>query len=260
MKKVILMGLLISIFGFANAQKEQKKEIKTQVEITEGSTPGKKRVRIEKSINGKVEIIEKEIDAKDIEDGQSLTFIEDIQDTLIHDIKGEKQVRVIIKDSDERDFEWEEEGDGDSPRWYGSRDYARSRKENYNRRKGEFEFEMERLHDKMADLPNRLKGARLYELDDHIFKFNDATTIRSLDVFTNRPDTDVLNVRFYAPGEGDVSITVLDLKGNVEAKSTAKNFKGEYVGQLKLKKGAKGTFVVIVAQGEDGQTKKIKID
>lgn len=260
MKKVILLGLLVSTFGFVNAQNEQKKEIKTQVEIMESSTPGKKRVRIEKSINGKVEITEKEIDAKDIENGQSLSFLEGIQDTLIHDIKGEKQVRVIIKENDDRDFEWEEDGDGDSPRWYGSRDYARSRKENYNRRRGDFEFEMERLHDKMADLPNKLKGARLYELDDHIFKFNDNATIRSLDVFSNRPETDVLNVRFYAPSEGDVSITVLDLKGNLEAKTSAKNFKGEYVGQLKLKKGAKGTYVVIVAQGEDGQTKKIKID
>jgi hypothetical protein len=49
---------------------------------------------------------------------------------------------------------------------------------------------------------------------------------------------------------------VLNLKGEVIAKSESKNFQGEYVGQLKLNKKDIGTFVVLVSQGEDGATKK----
>jgi hypothetical protein len=32
------------------------------------------------------------------------------------------------------------------------------------------------------------------------------------------------------------------------------------VGQIKLSKGAKGTFFVIVSQGDDGVSRKVKID
>jgi hypothetical protein len=96
--------------------------------------------------------------------------------------------------------------------------------------------------------------------DDRWKKVKEPTTIRSVDVFTNKPETNVLNIRFYAPKLGDVNITVLDLQGNVKAKEDAKNFEGEYVGQIKLNKGTKGVFFVIVSQGEDGVSRKVKVD
>ncbi len=93
-----------------------------------------------------------------------------------------------------------------------------------------------------------------------LFSVFETDIIRSVDVFTNKPETNVLNIRFFAPKAGDVNITVLDLQGNVKAKEAAKNFEGEYVGQIKLGKGAKGTYFVIVSQGEDGISRKVKID
>jgi hypothetical protein len=109
-------------------------------------------------------------------------------------------------------------------------------------------------------MPNKLRNFDVEVFDERWKKVMEPTTIRSIDVFTNKPETNVLNVRFYAPKPGDVNITVLDLQGNVKAKEEAKNFEGEYVGQIKLSKGAKGTFFVIVSQGEDGVSRKVKID
>jgi hypothetical protein len=119
---------------------------------------------------------------------------------------------------------------------------------------------MDRLHDKLADIPYRLKGAKIYEFDDRMFKDGGPATIKAVDVFTNKPQTNVLNIRFFAPNEGDVKITVIDLNGKVVAKEDEKKFKGEYVGQIKLDKGSKGVFFVMIAQGEDGVSRKVRVD
>jgi hypothetical protein len=259
MKKLVCVMLVLgSVYAVQAQKKEIKKEIKT--EVTDSETPGKVKVRIEKNINGKVEVIEKEVDKGD---GQtSMMIIDENLDSLIEGEEGkqkviikkrrggEKDVEVII--DDEEDFEWMEEGSG----------YPQARRKSFNFDNGmrQFNFEMERLHDRMADIPYKLRGAKLYEFDDRILKINEEATVKSVDVFTNRPETNILNIRFYAPKEGDVNITVLDLAGKVVAKEDAKKFKGEYVGQIKLNKGAKGTYFVLISQGEDGVTRKVRID
>lgn len=67
-----------------------------------------------------------------------------------------------------------------------------------------------------------------------------------LDVFFNCFDVEIFNVKFYVFKEGDVNIMVVDLKGNVVLKFEVKVFKGEYVGQIKLKKVDLGVYFVIV--------------
>lgn len=257
MKKIIVLalGLTASFAAFAQ-NKEVKKEVK--VDVTNSDTPGKKKVRIEKKIDGKVEIIEKEIESNGMSDA---VIIDENLDTLIDGKEG-KKTKVIIKErkgdqdfdiriDDDRDFEWQEEGNfpGKRKRFYSFDDNMR-----------EFNFEMDRLHDKLADIPYRLKGAKIYEFDDRMFKDGGPATIKAVDVFTNKPQTNVLNIRFFAPEEGDVKITVLDLNGKVVAKEEEKKFKGEYVGQIKLDKGSKGVFFVMISQGEDGVSRKVRID
>jgi hypothetical protein len=254
MKKVIAVLVACTAFGNVVAQKKEiKKEIKT--EVMDSDTPGKKKVRIEKNVDGKVEITEKEIDVKD---GDSNVMILDNQlDTVIIDKKGggEKRVKVIVKGEGDEDFEWSEDnnvivGRGRFPK-DGSFPKGKMK---------EFHFEMDRLSDHMADIPYRIRNFDMEVFDDRMKKVMEPSTIRSVDVFTNKPETNVLNIRFFAPKAGDVNITVLDLQGNVKAKEEAKNFEGEYVGQIKLNKGAKGTYFVIVSQGEDGISRKVKID
>ncbi|MCP9761647.1 T9SS type A sorting domain-containing protein [Lacihabitans soyangensis] len=254
MKKVIMMGFASLMFLGAMAQnKEVRKEIKT--EVMDSDKPGKKKVRIEKNINGKVEITEKEIDFKE---GDSNVMILDEQlDTVIVDKKGgEKRVKVIVSDDGDDDFEWSEDED-----IYVGRGRSGQRNGYFPKgRMKEFHFEMDRLSDHLADIPYKFRTFDSEVFDDRLKKVMEPTTIRSVDVFTNKPETNVLNIKFYAPKAGDVNITVLDLQGNVKAKEEAKNFEGEYVGQIKLGKGAKGTYFVIVSQGEDGISRKVKID
>lgn len=259
MKKILVLAIgILAMFTVSAQNKEVKKEMK--VDVTDSDTPGKKRIRIEKKIDGKVEITEKEIDAN----GKSESIILDENlDTLINGEEG-KNTKIIIrkredgkgenfdfKIDDDRDFEWQEEGNfpGKRKRFYTFDDNMR-----------EFNFEMDRLHNKLADIPYKLKGAKIYEYDDRILKEFGPATIKAVDVFTNKPQTNVLNIRFFAPNEGDVKITVLDLNGKVVAKEEEKKFKGEYVGQIKLDKGSKGVFFVMIAQGEDGVSRKVRID
>lgn len=253
MKKLTVLALFALLGNLAIAQKKEiLREIKT--EITDSETPGKKKVRIEKKVNGKVNIIELEIDAKDLKDGKEINFIDGFEDSTIN---GDKKVKVIIKNGDDEHFKFEEELNhsrgNNHVRIYSNRD-----REFSGGRNGE--FEMRRLQDRLADIPFKLKTMKPFEWDNTILGNDSKATIKSLDVFSNKPETDILNIRFLAPNEGDVNITVLDIKGNVVAKSELKKFTGEYVGQLKLKKDSKGAFFVIVAQGEDAMSKKIKID
>jgi hypothetical protein len=82
-------------------------------------------------------------------------------------------------------------------------------------------------------------------------------TVRGVSVFPNNPKTEILNVRFNAPQKGDISIKVLDVRGNVIAKEEIKDFSGEYVGQINIGKQGKGTIFVMITQGEDGTVKRV---
>ncbi|RYU97762.1 T9SS type A sorting domain-containing protein [Emticicia agri] len=83
-------------------------------------------------------------------------------------------------------------------------------------------------------------------------------TVRGLSVYPNNPKTDILNIRFSSHEKGDVSIKVMDLKGNVVAKDEIKDFTGDYVGQINIGK-QKGVVFVMVTQGEDGTVKRVTL-
>lgn len=87
-----------------------------------------------------------------------------------------------------------------------------------------------------------------------------ASTIRSLDAYTNNPDHNQLNVRFQAPAKGDVSIIITNTKGREVVKRDLKEFSGEFVGQLDLGKKAQRTYFITVTQNEDGVVKRIVVE
>jgi Secretion system C-terminal sorting domain len=89
---------------------------------------------------------------------------------------------------------------------------------------------------------------------------NKPSTVRGLDAYANNPEKNELNVRFYAPEKGDVTVVVTDTKGKQVAKKEVKDFSGNFVGQLDLGKNAKGTYFITVTQGDDGAVKRFVVE
>lgn len=246
-KSLILLSgvLLLAGVTFAQDKTEQKKE--------------KIKVKVEKNVNGKKEVFEKEIDATGMSDDQKNEIIDHLHDSLGVKPGKNGKMKIMI----DEDFEHDGNDDFTFERKPRVRVYKRGGG-NSSSFSNDFEFDMERFSERMkdvyADLPRRIEQLpQIHRWDDHVFSAVGGATIRSLDVFPNRPDAETLNVKFYALKEGDVNITVVDLKGNVVSKSEVKAFKGEYVGQIKLKKADPGVYFVIVAQGEDGVSKRVSI-
>lgn len=257
MAMVVCLGLMSSIVF---AQKEDSKV----------------KIRIEKNINGKTEVVEREIDATGMSDEERDALVESIQDSLMGDMKGHRKMKIMMDEdrkviregNEDGDFEFEFHSD-DRDSWNNDdrniEIYKKGRKGG-NDWSDDFQWEMQRFGDNMKmlgeEIPRNIEKhlPRVYAWTDNVFAEVGSSPIRSLDVFPNKPDSDVINVRFFAPAEGDINISVLDTKGKIVAQKEAKAFKGEYVGQINLKKGVKGTHFVIVSQGDDGVSRKVVLD
>jgi hypothetical protein len=69
-----------------------------------------------------------------------------------------------------------------------------------------------------------------------------------------------LNVEFTAPEKGNVTIAVTDVNGKEIASEVLKDFQGDYLGQIDLKKAGAGVYFLRVTQGNDGAVRRIKVD
>ena len=223
------------------------------------------RIRIEQEIDGKTKISEKIIDASGLSDSQKEDMIQQFQDSVMAQNKG-KTHGMKIEIENNSDTEIKSSG-GNNERNY-----------NYNNDNGNEEIvitdkprakinkkfdgedfshelnnNMESLRENMKQMGKDLKFE--FRTIPAIFA-PDEKTIRGVDVYPNNPRTEILNVRFNAPQKGDVSIKVMDVKGNVVAKEEIKDFSGEYVGQINIGK-QRGTIFVMITQGEDGTVKRV---
>lgn len=84
-------------------------------------------------------------------------------------------------------------------------------------------------------------------------------TIQGLSGKQNQPFNGKLNVRFNAPSKGNVSIAVSDVNGKEIATETVKDFQGDFLGQIDLKKAATGVYFLRVTQGNDGAVRRVEI-
>jgi hypothetical protein len=272
-KNIIKLTVIILLSGYFvfEAAAQEKNNIK---------------VRVEKEINGKKTIQERTIDTSNMSEDEQQIVLDSVQNALLGDNFGRDKVKIIIENDDglifddrENRFEWRNDDDSnfsqdtqvyrfknDKP--HVSIEKRGSNNHNFDWDSKEWEDDLERS---MSNLNNRLRylgneiprrienSTPLYRLDNQLFSGNSAP-IKSVDVYPNRPDSHIINIRFYAPSEGDVSMKVLNIKGEVVARESTPNFKGEYVGQIKLKKNSKGTYFVIISQGNDGLSKRIILD
>lgn len=85
-------------------------------------------------------------------------------------------------------------------------------------------------------------------------------TVKALHIRPNTPFNGKFNVHFHAPEKGNVSIAVTDLNGKELASEQIKDFQGDYLGQIDIKKSAKGVYFIRVTQGSDGAVRRVKVD
>jgi hypothetical protein len=84
-------------------------------------------------------------------------------------------------------------------------------------------------------------------------------TIKGLSGKQNQPFNGKLNVRFNAPEKGNVPIAVTDVNGKEIATETVKDFQGDYLGQIDLKKASAGIYFLRVTQGNDGAVRRVEV-
>lgn len=82
--------------------------------------------------------------------------------------------------------------------------------------------DMENFGDRMGDFWNK-----------EVMK---PSSVRDLNVYANNPDNGIINLRFHVQQKGDLTITVTDTKGKEVGKKEIKDFEGDFVGQVDLKK------------------------
>lgn len=233
------------------------------------------KIRIETTENGKKKVVEKEIDASGMSQQEREKVIEEFQDSVVKDLKKSKRTKIVITDDNNKLFKDEDrfsfDFDSEDEEVFNWNEGDRNRPEVHIYKKklkkgSDLEYGLDRFEDTMRylgeEIPRRIERnlPRVYTWNNGLFISDGESTVQSLDVFPNRPSNNMVNVRFYAPNAGDVSITILDIEGNVVGKEKVKNFEGEFAGQIKIDKKASGSYFVIVAQGEDGITRKVKVD
>jgi hypothetical protein len=117
------------------------------------------------------------------------------------------------------------------------------------------EFNVE-LDGPMGGLGMRLKGLKKLK---ELAKEKGSKTIQGLSGKQNQPFNGKLNVRFTAPTKGNVTIAVSDVNGKEIATETVKDFQGDYLGQIDLKKAATGVYFLRATQGNDGAVRRVEV-
>lgn len=303
MKKIgLLPALLLALtVGTAQAQADKKTDkaksadkVETNVNTNasvrvnvEDEGDGT-RVRVEKGVNGKTEIIERTfsdqaaadrfLDSVNVGTGNKMRI--NVNGNRNGNVRGDNgtysirapkaprppRVRVygdsdLAWDSKSRaEFERDMQKFGrDMERW--GREYGEKMKNWGQQFERDFKYnwqpEMNLKINRSLDNLNRLDGVRLFDGNGT----TSSRTVKSLNAYPNQPSNGRLNVTFQAPEKGDVTITVTDINGKEVAREKVRDFSGKYVGQVDLKRGAdKGTYFLTVTQGNDGAVKRLVIE
>lgn len=245
---ILKVSVLVAIFSVPFVSLAQNKSSKNDSKV---------RIKVEKEIDGKKEVYERSFDASNMSASEKDEMITNIQDSLLADSKGKNhKLKIEIDEGDSKstsDFHFDRDNDEDivierSPR---VRIFKDGDGDDFMK---EFRIEMDDLGNKISrsfrDMP------RINFEDTQVFPNSSSKTIKDLNVYPNKPKTETLNVRFYAPEKGNVNIKVMDTKGAIIAKEEVKEFSGEFVGQITIPK-SEGVVFVMVTQGEDGLVKRV---
>jgi hypothetical protein len=261
-RPLLLAGMLVaglSLEGTLQAQSKDKK----------GTTV---RVRVSENHNGRTEVVEKSYELGSLSEPERKEFVDKVLDSLntgTASNSGNRRVTVTVDEGDgnvttreRRRVEVQERaGAQEEPRvfrWRGNDDDFH------------VEFDSREMRDRMRrveeEVRPRLRGM-VRDLEQAGERMGTIWTgeqgkpasVRALNVYPNNPDNGTLNLRFMVPEAGDVTVTVTDTRGKEVARKEIKNFSGDYMGQIELKKNTKGTLFVTVIQKEDGAVRRVVI-
>jgi hypothetical protein len=267
MKSAIFFAILLIVSLQTIAQTQTDKKSDTQITITD---------RVTDSKDGSTQVTVKVLDLNSLTEAERETKIKAVMDSVKATNKDNHRISVTIddnkqtssadKNTEDRVYKNKkqhkvyrfESKDGEDvvidtrEMRENMKQWAKDMKPKFKKMEKSMEKFGERMSENWSDNPHVM----VYKNKTHHY----SATIRSLNAFPNNPDKNELNIRFHAPLNGDVIITVTDTKGKQVARKEIKGFGGEFVGQIDIGKDPKGTYFVMVTQNEDGAVKRVVID
>ena len=242
------------------------------------------RIEVIGRADGKTQVVERSYRVDAMSENEQKAFIDKALDSLAVDGMSQKRISITVDDNanhprrldgDVKIRSWSDNSD-EPMVWSWRDDNNRSRRNDQ-----EFRFDTRELQSNLRrmqkDMEPKLRELQrdmepsLKKMQKNLEgvgdRFGDAwgsafdnnSTVRSLNAYANNPDNGVLNLRFSVPDKGDVHITVTDTEDKEVGKKTIKDFSGEFVGQIELKKNTRGTLFVTVVQNDDGTVRKVVV-
>jgi hypothetical protein len=278
MKSIITTALMLTFGMSAMAQKSISQNIDEK--------DGKLRIHVESSENGKKEVFERNYDVKGMSQDDKDKLINRVTDSLwtaSGDAEGSrKQIRIKVDrnedrrmDSDDLPFslnspqgktkkrievykdgkriEKDLKGDGDDDFTLFFKDFGNDMEKKFKN------FDHKEMFSSIEPMVKNFKFKFDGDMKDFDF-LNESKTVKALKIYPNKPFDNKLNLKFHAPEKGDVNVIVTDINGKEIGSQKFKDFQGDFMGQVDLKKNVKGTVFVTVTQGEDGTSKRVVIE
>ena len=279
MKNIITTALMLTIGMSAMAQKNISQNIEEK--------DGKLKIHVESSQDGKKEVFEKTYDTKNMSSEAKEKLINRITDSLWTS-SGEgnrKQIRIKVDrngdnanpNSDDNDvpfslnspngktkkrveiykdgkkIEKDSDGNFSDDMTIFFKDFGKDMEKKFKN------FDHKEMFSSMEPMMKDLKFKFDGDMKDFDF-LNESKTVKALKIYPNKPFDNKLNLKFYAPEKGDVSVIVTDISGKEVGSQKFKDFQGDFMGQVDLKKNVKGTLFVTVTQGQDGTAKRVVVE
>lgn len=257
LSKIALSALVAGTLSLTNeafAQSKKGDQNKTSI-----------RIKVTEDKDGKSKTIEKNYEVPEMSNSDREEFVDKALDSLKIDSKGKSQVTISVDD-----------GKGNtSERRRRVKDHHKSEDADVFAYNFNHDFNFDELRDKTRSIEREFRPkAKIMMRDMENFgnRFGErmgdfwtsevakASTVRELSAYPNNPDNGTLNLRFFVPQKGDVNIIISDTKGKEVGRKEIKDFSGNFIGQIDIKKNSKGTLFVTVTQNEDGAVKRIVIE
>jgi hypothetical protein len=279
MKNIITTALMLTLGMSAMAQKSISQNIEDK--------DGRMTIHIESSEKGKKEVFDKSYNVEGMSDSEKEKLISRVTDSLwtasgdgerkqfkikidrnedrhlnlndnsdrrlsLNSPQGKKRQKVEIYKDGKR-IEKDLDGDGDDDLTIFFKDFGDDMKRNFK------DFDHKEIFSSIEPRVEEFK--RNFNIDMKDFDFmNESKTVKALKIYPNKPFDNKLNLKFHAPEKGDVNVVVTDINGKEVGSQKFKDFQGDFMGQVDLKKNVKGTVFVTVTQGEDGTSKRVVIE
>ena len=279
MKNIITTALMLTLGMSAMAQKSISQNI--------NENNGKMTIHIESSENGKKEVFDKSYNVEGMSDSEKDRLINRITDSLSNSSGDGRNKQFKIKidrfdnkhtdsdDDSDRPFSLNSpqgkskkkmqiykdgkridkdlDGDGDNDITMFFKNFGDDMEKKFKN------FDEKKMFSSIEPMVKNFQGN--FDLDMKDFDFlNESKTVKALKIYPNKPFDNKLNLKFHAPVKGDVNVIVTDINGKEVGSQKFKDFQGDFMGQVDLKKNVKGTVFVTVTQGEDGTSKRVVIE